>query len=103
MQRPDLVTLACVHADCQRYGRPGQVNLSIRKVYGKDGIRLLCCNGCHEEFSERRNTALFNIKVSEAKAEDIIDYLDEGCRVRGIRPRKWDRPSYEIIRSRQDT
>lgn len=82
MQRPDLTTLACVNADCQHYGRPGQDNLSIRKVYGKDGIRLLRCSGCGEEFSERRNTALFNTKVSEAKAESIIDHLDEGCSIR---------------------
>jgi transposase-like protein len=82
MPRPDLATLACVNAECQYVGRPGQGNLTIRKVYGKDGIRLLRCGSCHEEFSERRHTALFNTKVSEAKAEDIIDHLDEGCSVR---------------------
>ena len=59
MQRPDLDTLACVNADCQHYGRPGQGNLTIRKVYGQDGIRLLRCGSCQAEFSERRNTALF--------------------------------------------
>jgi IS1 family transposase len=83
MPRPDLSTLACVHAECQCFGRPGQGNLSIRKVYGKDGIRLLRCGKCREEFSERRHTALFNTKVSEAKAEDVIDHLDEGCSIRG--------------------
>jgi len=82
MQRPDLATLACVNADCQHYGRLGQGNLTIRKVYGQDGIRLLRCQSCHEEFSERRHTALFNTRVSEAKAEAIIDHLDEGCSVR---------------------
>jgi transposase-like protein len=82
MTRPDLTTLACVNADCHHYGRPSQDHLTIRKVYGQDGIRLLRCKGCHEEFSERRNTALFNTKVSEAKAESIIDPLDEGCSVR---------------------
>jgi IS1 family transposase/transposase-like protein len=82
MQRPDLTTLACINADCQQVGRTGQGNLTIRKVYGKEGIRLLRCQSCQEEFSERRNTALFNTKVSEAKAESIIDHLDEGCSVR---------------------
>jgi transposase-like protein len=82
MQRPDVTTLACVNVDCQHYGRPGQGNLRIRKVYGKDGIRLLRCSCCHDEFSERRHTALFNTKVSEAKAESIIDHLDEGCSIR---------------------
>jgi IS1 family transposase/transposase-like protein len=83
MQRPDLATLACVNADCHYYGQPGQGNLTIRKVYGQDGIRLLRCSKCQEEFSERRKTALFNTKVSEAKAEAIIDHLDEGCSIRG--------------------
>ena len=82
MQRPDLATLACVNAECQYVERPGQGNLTIRKVYGKDRLRLLRCCKCREEFSERRNTALFNTKISEAKAEDVLDHLDEGCSVR---------------------
>jgi hypothetical protein len=41
MPRPDLTTLACVNAECQYVGRPGQGNRAIRKVCGKDGIRLL--------------------------------------------------------------
>ncbi len=82
MQRPGLTTLACVNAECQYFGRPGQGNRAIRKVYGKDHLRLLRCCTCHEEFSERRNTALFNTKISEAKAEEVIDHLDEGCSVR---------------------
>ena len=64
------------------YGQSGQDNLSIRKVYGRDGIRLLRCGSCKDEFSERRGTALFNTKLSEAKAVDVIDHLDEGCSVR---------------------
>jgi hypothetical protein len=44
MQRPDLDTLACVNADCQHYGRPGQGNLTIRKVYGQDGKCLYKIN-----------------------------------------------------------
>jgi len=82
MERPGLTTLACVNSECQHYGQSGQGNLSIRKVYGRDGIRLLRCRSCQDEFSERRGTALFNTKLSEAKAIDVIDHLDEGCSVR---------------------
>ena len=82
MPRPDLATLACVNVECQYFGRPHQGNLAIRKVYGQDRTRLLRCSQCREEFSERRNTALFNTKVSETKAEEVIDHLDEGCSVR---------------------
>ncbi len=82
MERPDLTTLACVNSECQHYGQSGQNNLVIRKVYGRDRIRFLRCGSCQDEFSERRGTALFNTKLSESKAIDIIDHLDEGCSVR---------------------
>jgi len=36
MPRPDLTPLACVNADCQQFGRRGQGNFAIRKVYGQD-------------------------------------------------------------------
>jgi transposase-like protein len=82
MKRPDLDTLACVNAECQLFRRAGANNLSIRKVYGHDRIRLLRCRTCGEEFSERRGTALFNTKLAEATAEDVISHLGEGCSVR---------------------
>jgi len=82
MERPDLDTLACVNAECPRFRQTGQGNLVIRKVYSRDAIRLLRCRSCGEEFSERRGTALFNTKVSEAKATEVIDHLTDGCSVR---------------------
>ena len=82
MKRPDLDTLACVNAECQLFRRVGASNLVIRKVYGHDRIRLLRCRTCGEEFSERRGTALFNTKLPEPKAEEVINHLDEGCSVR---------------------
>ena len=82
MNRPSLDTLACVNAECHLFRQPGQGNLVIRKVYGDDRIRLLRCRRCGEEFSERRGTALFNTKLSEEKAEAVINHLDEGGGVR---------------------
>ena len=82
MKRPDLSTLACVNSEFKLYCQTDQGNLVIRKVYGQDRIRLLWCRRCQEEFSERRGTALFNTKLSEAKAVDVIDHLDEGCSFR---------------------
>lgn len=81
MERPDLDTLACVNAECPLVRQAGQSNLVIRKVYGHDAIRLLHCRTCGAEFSECRGTALFNTKVAEAKAVDVIDHLTEGCSV----------------------
>src|SRR5262249_10074742 len=82
MKRPDLTTLACVNAECQLFRHPGANNLTVRKIYGHDRIRLLRCRTCGEECSERRGTALFNTKLPEATAEDVMNHWGEGCSVR---------------------
>ena len=82
MQRPDLSTLACVNADCQHYGRPARAISPFVRSMAK--MAFVCCAAAvaRKNSLRRRNTALFNTKVSEAKAEEIIDHLDEGCSVR---------------------
>jgi IS1 family transposase len=68
-----------VNEHCTLYGQKGQDNLTVRKTYGKDGIRYLHCRCCGAEFSERKNTALWNTKVPEAKAVAVAEHLAEGC------------------------
>lgn len=51
----------------------------MRKIYGKDGIRYLRCRCCGEEFSERKQTALWNTKVAEERAVAVAEHLAEGC------------------------
>jgi hypothetical protein len=70
MKRPDLTTLACVNPECQQFRQAGQGNRAIRKVYGRDCLRLLRCRICCEEFSARRGSALFNTKLPETTAEE---------------------------------
>jgi len=77
--RPPLTSLACVHPACELFGQTGQGNLTIRKVYGRDGIRYLRCRVCQYEFSERKGTALWNCKVPEAQAIAVAEHLGEGC------------------------
>src|SRR5258706_10023885 len=77
--RPELETLACVNERCEWSGRAGQHNLTVRKTYGKDGIRYLRCRECGAEFSERKHTALWNTKVSEERAVSVAEHLAEGC------------------------
>src|SRR5215813_10007134 len=77
--RPQLETLACVNERCELYGQAGQHNLTVRKTYGKDAIRYLRCGRCGAEFSERKNTALWNTKVAEEKALSGAEHLAEGC------------------------
>jgi IS1 family transposase/transposase-like protein len=77
--RPPIESLACIDPRCEKYGQKGQDNLTVRKVYGKDEIRYLRCQCCGTEFSERKNTALWHTKVSEARAVSVAEHLGEGC------------------------
>ena len=77
--RPDLETLACVNDRWAMYGQTGQDNLTVRKIYGQDALRYLRCQCCGKEFSERKQTALWNTKVAEEKAVAVADHLAEGC------------------------
>lgn len=83
LTRPPLDSLACVNQGCELYGQTGQQNLTVRKVYGADQIRYLRCRVCRAEFSERKNSALWNTKVREAKAVAVGEHLAEGCSLKG--------------------
>jgi IS1 family transposase/transposase-like protein len=82
--RPPLESLACINPECKLYGKPGRNNLIVRKEYGKHNqIRYLRCRECQEEFSERKNTALWNCKIAEEKAISIAEHLSEGNSIKG--------------------
>ena len=81
--RPPLSSLACINPDCERYGQTGKDNLTVRKTYGADHIRYLRCRCCTTEFSERKGSALWNVKVSEATAISIAEQLAEGTSIKG--------------------
>jgi len=68
-----------MHEKCKYFQVTKPGNLRVRKIYGKDQIRFLRCNHCSYEFSERRGSALFNTKISEEKAADVIDHIRQGC------------------------
>lgn len=80
--RPPLESLACVNRDCDLYGKKGHSNLIIRKIYSQDNIRYLRCRCCQQEFSERKNTALWNSKIPEAKAVSVAEHLADGCSIK---------------------
>lgn len=83
VKRADISSLACVLPECDLYGQAGKGNLSVRKVYGKDNIRYLRCNCCGQEFSERKNTALWNTKIPESRAIEVSRQLSEGTSMKG--------------------
>ncbi len=78
----DLTTLCCVNAKCPDRGKRGEGNLTVRKVYGKDRIQFLRCTSCGEEFSERKGTPLFNMKLAREKAVSVLEHVQEGVGVR---------------------
>jgi IS1 family transposase/transposase-like protein len=80
--RPPLESLACVNPDCDLYGQKEGSNLIIRKTYGRDNIRYLRCRSCQQEFSERKNTALWNSKIAEEKAVAVAEHLADGCGIK---------------------
>lgn len=83
LTRSPLNSLACVNERCELYGQASQGNLTVRKVYGTDRIRYLRCRVCRAEFSERKNSALWNTKVREGKAVAVGEHLAEGCSLKG--------------------
>lgn len=76
--KPPLSSLACPIEGCKLYGKTGQGNLKVRKVYGAEKIRYLRCKSCGQEFSERKGTALWNCKLPESKAVAVAEQLSEG-------------------------
>ena len=81
--RPPLGSLACVNHEREHYGHAGLENLRVRKTYGHDELRYLRCRGCGKEFSERRNTPLWNSKLPEQKAVAVAEQLAEGTSFTG--------------------
>jgi IS1 family transposase/transposase-like protein len=82
-KRLPLESLACTNDECKSYGKTGSENLYVRRTYGKDQIRYLRCRHCGIEFSERRNSPLWNCKLPEAKAVAIAEQLAEGGSYKG--------------------
>ena len=79
----DLSQFCCQHKDCPDYGKRGAGNLTGCMRYGKEQrLRLLYCRTCKARFSERKGTALFHARLSEAKIESVLSHIQEGCGVR---------------------
>lgn len=76
---------SCPNKKCLDYGKKDSGNIVVHSRYGKhDEIRMLKCKTCGSYFSERTNTALYNCKLPEDKALEVIYYLSKGCSIRKI-------------------
>jgi transposase-like protein len=78
----DVSDLCCVNFRCSDYGKRGGGNLLFRKRFGKERWRFVRCRTCRAEFSERKGTALFGVRVPTTKALAVLEHLADGCGVR---------------------
>jgi len=78
----DVSDLCCVNSQCPDYGRRGAENLVCRKLYGQERRRFVRCQSCGQEFSERRGTALFGVRLPTAKALAVLNHVADSCGVR---------------------
>lgn len=74
--------VACTATGCPQRGLKGAGNLVLRWTYGSDNIRFLQCRSCKAQFSERRGTPLFGLRLPKAKIVDVVKHLAEGSGIR---------------------
>ncbi len=74
--------VACPNRRCAKFGVKGGENIRVRRRYGPDQIRFLHCRECDKEFSERRGTPLFDLRIPREKIVDVVKHLGEGTGVR---------------------
>jgi LacI family transcriptional regulator len=78
----DLKVFCCQNTDCSAYGRRGQGNLTVCARYGPLQRRLLYCRACRARFSERKGTPLFDSRLPEVTATNVLQHLADGCGIR---------------------
>lgn len=70
--------VACTEPGCPQRGIKDAGNVLLRRTYGPDAIRFLNCRACQAQFSERRGTPLFDLRLPKAKIFDVVKHLAEG-------------------------
>src|SRR5882724_176977 len=78
----DLARFCCQNSDCSDYGKRGLGNLRVCFRYGPQQRRLLACRTCQKRFSERKGTPLFDSRLPDDKAVDVLNHIAEGVGVR---------------------
>ena len=81
LQRP-LAELCCVEPGCADAGRRGAGNLFVRTGKGRGRWRVLRCSTCRTEFSERKGTAFFGVRMKPERLRAVAAHLEEGCGIR---------------------
>jgi len=73
----------CQNARCSLYGQKGQGNIRQKGWSDrKKTIRTLICKVCGRRFSERKGTALYQVRLSTEKALSVLGHLQDHCGIR---------------------
>jgi len=76
-ERP-LADFCCQNVRCVLYGQKGQGNIGPKGWSSKtQNIRTLICNTCGKRFSERKGTALYQMRMPMEKALGVLQHLQD--------------------------
>ena len=79
----DWSAFACPNEKCVRYGKRGEGNIRPHGWSGKKRkVRCLRCVTCRTDFSERRGTPLFRVRLPEETYESVVKHVVEGTGMR---------------------
>jgi len=83
--KPKFEGVACPNRTCQMYGRLGQGNVVGNGTYRtKSGnVRKFLCRACGRTFSERSNTAFFDLRTEDKTMLLALKMILKGMSLRG--------------------
>ena len=83
--KPRFEGVACPNRACQMYGRVGKGNVVGNGTYRTESgpVRKFLCRACGRTFSERSNTAFFNLRSEDRKMLLALKMILRGMSLRG--------------------
>ena len=74
MGEHDLGRFCCLNPDGSDHGPRGHDNLTGTARYGPRPTRMLRCRTCYARFSERKDTPLFDTRLSSSIAAAVLGH-----------------------------
>lgn len=79
-----LDSLLCLNPECPDHGLQVPGLLTVRYLRANGTIRYLRCTSCGAQFSERKGTPLFDLRLPEGTIFDVLRHHVEGVGVRSV-------------------
>jgi len=83
--KPRFEGVACPNKACQMHGQVGKGNVVGNGTYRTESgqVRKFLCRSCGRTFSERSNTAFFNLRSEDKKMLQALKMVLRGMSLRG--------------------